>query len=107
MHFPATDGFIRINGEERPVRLTLGALAEIEHAFGGDTDSMMKRIGSLSFNDIMVILNILLNAGGAETSMSSLKKSDVRVDDAVAAVSAAFRTLSAGECLEKSRPDRV
>lgn len=87
------DVTIRINGTDYPLRLTLGALAQIEAAFGslGDLGS---RFDAPSVEDLLTILSALLHAGGAPLSRDTLNDSDLSLSDAAAAISAVFSTLS-------------
>ena len=60
-----------IDGERRTLCLTLGALAELETAFGaGDVIALAERFqrGGLSARDLVVIIACGLRGGGAEVS---------------------------------------
>lgn len=97
MAHPRGDIPIVINGEEKNLRLTLGALADIETAFGGDAEAMKARLQRPRIGDIILILHALLSGGGASVSLEALKASDVNLTDAAKAVAKAFESLSEGE----------
>jgi len=86
---------IKINGEEKPLRLTLGALAEIEEALGGDVDGLKARLSRPRIGDLLIILNALLRGGGASLSLEALKAADVDLAVAANAIAEAFRALEA------------
>ena len=85
---------VTINGEARPLRLTLGALCEIEEALGGgDFDVLKKRLARPSVGDLIVILHALLGGGGASLTVEALKASDIDLSEAARAVANAFTAL--------------
>ncbi|MEO0983271.1 MAG: gene transfer agent family protein [Pseudomonadota bacterium] len=86
---------IRINGEERPLRLTLGALAEIEDALGGDIEAMKTRLAAPRIGDILVILQALLKGGGAQMSLEALKAAELDLGEAARAIAETFEALEA------------
>lgn len=89
---------LKINGEAHPLRLTLGALADIEAAFGGDVDAMAARLKAPRVADILVVLHALLTGGGAALTLEALKASDIDLAEAARAVAKAFEALgSAGD----------
>lgn len=89
---------IRIDGEERPLRLTLGALAQIEEALGGgDFDKLKDRLKAPRVADIVLILHALLAGGGAQLTLEALKASDVDLGEAARAVAKAFEALGGGD----------
>ncbi|MFT4097201.1 MAG: gene transfer agent family protein [Rhodoblastus sp.] len=60
-----------IGGKDRKLCLTLGALAELESAFGaGDVIALAERFqrGGLSARDLVVIIGCGLRGGGADVS---------------------------------------
>jgi len=64
-----------IGGERRTLCLTLGALAELEAAFGaGDVIALAERFqrGGLSARDLLIILACGLRGGGADVSDSEV-----------------------------------
>ena len=81
-----------IGGVERRLCLTLGALAEIEAAFGCTRMSELDaRMRSLSAADLTVVLAALLRGGGEDEAAARLGRSDVSPGAAVRAVAEAFR----------------
>lgn len=93
---------IKINGEEKPLRLTLGALAEIEDVLGGDIESLKERLAKPRIGDLLLILNALLRGGGAALSIEALKASDVDLSEAADAIAQTFSAL--GETPGKPAP---
>lgn len=84
---------LSVNGEEKPLRLTLGALAEIEDALGGDLESLKERLANPRIADILTILNALLRGGGAALSIEALKAADVDLAEAATAIAKSFDML--------------
>ena len=101
MTHPRGDVRILINGEERTLRLTLGALADIEDAFGGDVDALKARLKRPRVGDIVLLLHALLAGGGAALTLEAIRASDVNLADAARAVARAFEALGEGEGLGK------
>ncbi len=87
------DAEITINGEPMRLRLTLGALAQIEDALGGDFDALQARLKNPRISDVILILHALLAGGGAGLSLQLLKASDVDLAQAARAIAAAFQAL--------------
>ncbi len=86
---------IVIDGAPRPLRLTLGALAEIEAAFGGQGfDAIVARLKAPGAGDILIILEALLRGGGAGLSREALMASDIDLATAAQAIAAAFGGLA-------------
>ncbi|WP_425407701.1 GTA-gp10 family protein [Hyphococcus sp.] len=95
MTHPRGDVRIRINGEDRSLRLTLGALADIEQALGGgDFEALQQRLKKPRVADIIMILHALLQGGGASLTMEALKASDVDLAAASRAIAKAFEALA-------------
>lgn len=84
---------ININGEAYPLKLTLGALADIEAAFGGDVATMRARFQNPRVADLLSLLHALLIGGGAAMSLEALKASEIDIADAANAIAKAFKTL--------------
>lgn len=81
-----------IGGVERRLCLTLGALAEIETAFGCTRMSELDaRMRGLSAADLLIVLAALLRGGGEAEAAESLTASDVSPGAAARAVAEAFR----------------
>lgn len=94
MKFPG-ETEITINGKTYPLRLTLGALAEIEEAFGGDFAALSERLKEPRIADLLLVLYALVRGGGAEMTLELLKASDVDFNAAAKAIGKAFRAFSA------------
>ena len=81
-----------IGGQARRLCLTLGALAEIEAAFGctriGELEARMR---VLSAADLLVVLAALLRGGGEADLAGRLQAQDVTPGAAARAVAEAFR----------------
>ncbi|MEO1015285.1 MAG: GTA-gp10 family protein [Pseudomonadota bacterium] len=85
---------IDIDGAPRALRLTLGALAEMEAAFGGEGfEGLAARLKAPSAGDLIIILEALLRGGGAPLSREALAASDLDLASAAAAIAAAFDGL--------------
>lgn len=83
---------IVIDGAERRLCLTLGALAELEAAFGCVRMSdLVARMRALSAADLVVVLAALLRGGGEVEAAAGLANADVSPGVAGAAVAEAFR----------------
>ena len=86
-----------IGGRARKLCLTLGALAEIETAFGCVRMSELEaRMRALSAADLVVVLAALLRGGGEAEMADALRESDVKPGAAARAVAEAFRLGLAG-----------
>ena len=89
------DSQIVINGEAHPLRLTLGALAQIETALGGgDFEALQARLAKPSVSDMIAILHALLMGAGAQMPLAVLKASDVDLAEAARAIASAFSALA-------------
>lgn len=85
---------IVINGEPRALRLTLGALAEIEQTIGGgDFETLRERLKAPSAGDLLLILHALMVGGGERLTVDLLKASDIDFRAAARAIGKAFRGL--------------
>lgn len=78
---------VEIDGETRVLCLTLGALAELETAFGcASLSELQVRLKRLSASELSTVLAILLRAGGSSDRMET-----VLPGEAARAVAEAFR----------------
>lgn len=84
---------IKINGEQHVLRLTLGALAQIEDALGGDVSELKTRLARPRVRDLLIILHALLAGGGAGLTLAALEASDINLTDAAEAIAKAFQSL--------------
>jgi hypothetical protein len=94
MTHPRGDAEILINGEPCRLRLTLGALADIEAALGGDANALHERLKRPRIADILQILHALLAGGGSSLTLGALKAADVDLVAASRAISSAFEGLN-------------
>lgn len=77
-----------LGGVERRLCLTLGALAELETAFGAESvEALAVRLARLSARDLTVVLEALLRGGGDGGGSPDR----VKFREAAAAVAAAFK----------------
>jgi hypothetical protein len=80
-----------IAGEPRMLCLTLGALAEIETAFGTEGwEALTERLRKLSPADVLSVLAALLRGGGETETAEALGSLAIGFREAAAAVTAAF-----------------
>lgn len=85
-----------INGERRVLKLTLGALAELEGALGAQSlVALVERFegGSFSARDVMALILAGLHGAGQPTNADDLLHADIE-GGAVAAARAAARLLA-------------
>ena len=92
MMFPG-ETEITINGEKHKLRLTLGALAEMEEALGGDFASLSERLKAPRVADLLIVLHALLVGGGTKLTLELLKASDVDFAASDGAIGKAFRAF--------------
>jgi len=95
MTHPRGDARITINGEQKTLRLTLGALADIEDALGGDFEALKARLKRPRISDLILILHALLGGGGTPLAIEALKASDIDLPEAARAIAKAFESLNA------------
>ena len=87
-----TNATIHIDGAPRQLKLTLGALAEIEAALGvADLAALAVRLSNPAAADLFVIVRALLRAGGADIAEEALKASDIDLKSAMTAIAETFR----------------
>ncbi len=78
-------------GAERRLCLTLGALAELETAFGvTGWEALSERIRALSPSDLLSVLAALLRGGGERETAAALETLPVDFREAADAVAKAF-----------------
>jgi len=65
------DVTITIDGQQHRLRLTLGALAELEHAFAApDLATLEAALRRAAASDMVVVLATLMRAGGGDGSQA-------------------------------------
>ena len=83
-------------GAERRLCLTLGALAELETAFGlSGWEALSERIRALSPSDLLAVLAALLRGGGEGETAAALSTLPVHFREAADAVAQAFAAAGA------------
>ncbi len=83
---------LAIDGEERRLCVTLGALAELEAAF--DVASFTElggRLASLTAADLITVLSALSAGGGAPMSVADIARAKIAPQAAAQAVARAFQ----------------
>ena len=81
-----------IDGQERVLKLTLGALAGLEHALEvGSLGELVERFeaGAFSTRDVLAVVAAGLQGGGAELSRSDLLQAEISGGPMAAARAAA------------------
>jgi hypothetical protein len=85
------DATLASGGKSLVMRLTLGALAEIEDGLGvGSMGDIADRLKNLATKDIAVVASALLKGGGMDVSTSDVLKLETDVGTLVGAISGAF-----------------
>ena len=72
---------LTIDGEQRVLKLTLGALAELEQDLGtGSLVELVQRFesGTFSSGDVLALIVAGLRGGGADTNRSDLLKAEIQ-----------------------------
>ncbi len=86
------DVALSLDGVERRLRLTFGALAEIEAGLGvRDLAEMGARIGRLNARELRLVLAALLRGGGEDEVAAGIDETRVHLPSAAEAVGQAFR----------------
>lgn len=93
---------ILVNGEAKRLRLTLGALAELEEIMGGgDFNALRARLANPNARDPLLILNALIAGGGAPMALEALKRADIDFAAAARAIAETFRGLAGDDARGK------
>lgn len=80
-----------VNGKQVPLKLSLGALAEIEAVLGASTlVELGTRLANPSAAQLLRILGVLIEAGGAMPA-SDIRAASLNVREALTAVLSLFR----------------
>jgi hypothetical protein len=81
-----------IDGETRKLRLTFGALAEIEAALeAADLAELGARLARLSATEMMLVLRSLLNGAGEDEAAEAIAEARVDLRATSTAIARAFR----------------
>ncbi|MFZ1991860.1 MAG: GTA-gp10 family protein [Alphaproteobacteria bacterium] len=88
---------LRIEGELYRLRLTLGALAEIEYGLGlGSLLELTERLRAPTVADLAIILAALLRGGGHDMANEALLTRQIDLSSAAQAIAAAFAAAGLG-----------
>jgi hypothetical protein len=82
---------LSIDGRERKLCVTLGALAELESVF--DVVSLVElgeRLGQLTASDLLMVLSVLTAGGGEAMNVAALANARIDPREAAIAVGEAF-----------------
>lgn len=89
------DAALVVDGASVTLRLTLGALAEIEDRLGGgDFSALARRLEKPSVGDLLILLEALSAGGGRRLSARDLETAAIDLGAAARAVAAAFAALA-------------
>lgn len=81
-----------IDGRERRLRLTFGALAEIESGLGvSGVGEMAARLKAMGAREMMLVLRALLRGGGEHEAAEKLARCRLELPSAVRAIAQAFQ----------------
>lgn len=86
-------GEVALTVDGRPIRLclTLGALAELEAAFGSDgLGALAARLAAPRAGDLLVLLAALSQGGGTPFSLEQLGRAQIDPVEAATAIASAF-----------------
>lgn len=91
MNGPRGEVSIEIDGRQHRLCLTLGALAELETAFGcRSLSELQTRLRTLSASELSTVLGILLRAGGEADAAGNLSGAALSPLAAATAIAEAF-----------------
>ncbi|RMD92835.1 MAG: gene transfer agent family protein [Alphaproteobacteria bacterium] len=98
---------ITLDGERRVMRLTLGALAELEERLGGDVVALVERFeqGRVSARDVAALILAGLRGGGWAGDAAALARADIAGGFPAAARAAARLLVLAFAGPEAGRQD--
>lgn len=89
------DARLIVNGEPVTLRLTLGALAELEARLGGgDFSALAQRLENTGVGNLLVLLEALSAGGGRRLSPRELETATIDLAEAARAVAEAFAALA-------------
>lgn len=93
---------IKVDGRDVPLKLSLGALAEIEEALGVQTlTALAERLASPSAGQLLLILKAMARAGGAPDP-ERIAAGRVCLKEIMAALALLFREILEGEAPGKA-----
>ncbi len=89
------DASLAVGAETVTLRLTLGALAEIEDRLGGgDFSELTRRLERPSICQLMILIEALSAGGGRRLSVYDLQSADIDLAEAARGVAQAFAALA-------------
>ena len=89
------DASVRVNGQRVTLRLTLGALAELEDRLGGgDFSELTRRLEKTGVGSLLILLEALSAGGGRRLSAHDLETAEIDLAEAASAVAKAFAALA-------------
>src|SRR5689334_14442074 len=93
LHNPARgEVLLTVDGAERRLCVTLGALAELEAAFDAiSLAELGERLAQLTASDLLIVLSALCAGGGEPMNAAQLANAEIDAKAAAAAVARAFR----------------
>ncbi len=92
------DAMLTVDGAPVTLRLTLGALAEIEDRLGGgDFSELARRLEKPGVGQLLTLIEALSAGGGRRLSAHDLSTAAIDLADAARAVAKAFAALAPGE----------
>lgn len=93
--FRPGDAQVSVNGEAVRLRLTLGALAELEDRLGGgDFSALAQRLEKTGVRNLLILLEALSAGGGRRLTARELETADIDLAEAARAVGKAFAALA-------------
>jgi hypothetical protein len=89
------DAQLSVNGERVTLRLTLGALAELEDRLGGgDFSELTRRLETTGVGTLLILLEALSAGGGRRLSARDLETAEIDLAEAARAAAKAFAALA-------------
>ncbi len=89
------DATLTVGGERVTLRLTLGALAEIEDRLGGgDFSELARRLEKPGVGHLLILIEALSAGGGRRLSARELTTAAIDLAEAARAVAKAFAALA-------------
>lgn len=100
-----SEAVIHVDERAVPLKLTLGALAQMEEALGAKTlVELVAKLANPSASQLILIINIMAKAAGGSGDEISLQKGDLNLREAMGVISTLFQALMAGEVPGKPSP---
>lgn len=93
--FRPGDAALTVDGERVALRLTLGALAEIEDRLGGgDFSELARRLEKPGVGHLLLLIEALSAGGGRRLTARALETAEIDLAEAARAVAKAFAALA-------------